>query len=100
MDYHAVNAITVKDRYSSPHIEDLLNSTHGSCWITKLDLAAGYHQIRIAPADRQMMAFASKIWCLRVASYAVWHGERTQPVHADDERHLRTNETQIHRRIT
>jgi hypothetical protein len=51
IDYCAVNAITVKDHYSLPHIEDLLNSMHGSCWFTKLDLAAGYHQIRIATAD-------------------------------------------------
>ena len=60
IDYRAVNAITVKDRYPLPHIEDLLNSMHGSCWFTKLDLAAGYHQIRIATADRQKTAFTTK----------------------------------------
>jgi len=53
IDYRAVNAITIKDRYPLPHIEDLLNSMHGSCWFTKLDLAAAYHPIRIATADRQ-----------------------------------------------
>jgi hypothetical protein len=60
IDYHAVNAITVKDRYPLPHIEDLLNSMHSSCWFTKLDLAAGYHQIRIATADMQKTAFTTK----------------------------------------
>jgi len=60
IDYRAVNAITVKDRYPLPHIEDLLNSMHGSCWFTKLDFAAGYHQIRITTADRQKTAFTSK----------------------------------------
>jgi hypothetical protein len=60
IDYRAVNAITVKDRYPLPHIEDLLNSMHGSCWFTKLDLAAGYHKIRIATADRQKTAFTTK----------------------------------------
>ena len=60
IDYRAVNAITVKDRYPLPHIEDLLNSMHGSCWFTKLDLAAGYHQIRIATADRQKTAFTTE----------------------------------------
>ena len=41
-------------------VEDLLNSMHGSCWFTKLDLAAGYHQIRIATAYRQKTAFSTK----------------------------------------
>jgi len=59
MDYRTVNAITVKDRYPLPHIEDLLNSMHGSCWFTKLDLGAGYYQIRIATADRQKTAFTT-----------------------------------------
>jgi hypothetical protein len=60
IDNRAVNAITVKDRYPLPHIEDLLNSMHGSYWFTKLDLAAGYHQIRIATADREKTPFITK----------------------------------------
>ena len=60
IDYRAVNAITVQDHYPLPHIEDLLNSMHGSCRFTKLDLAAGYHQMRIATADRQKMAFTTE----------------------------------------
>jgi len=99
IEYRAVNAITVKDCYPLPHIEDLLNTMHGSCWFTKLDLAAGYHQIRIATADRQKTALNYKIWFIRVASPAVSPGERTHPVHADDESHFRTNATQIYCRI-
>ena len=60
IDYRAVNAITVKDHYPLPHIKGLLNFMHGSCWFTKLDLAAGYHQICIATADRQKTAFSTK----------------------------------------
>jgi len=40
LEYHTLNAITVKDRYPRPHIEDLPNSMHCFCWFTKLDLAA------------------------------------------------------------
>jgi hypothetical protein len=62
IDYRAVNGvIAFKDRYPLPHIEDLLNSIQGSCWFTQLDLAAGYHQIRIATADRQKTAFTTKL---------------------------------------
>jgi hypothetical protein len=60
IDYRAVTAITVKVPYPLPHIEDLLNSMYGACWFTKLDLVAGYHQIRIATANRQKTAFTTK----------------------------------------
>jgi len=60
IDYCAVNAMTVKDCHPLPHIEDLLNSMHGFYWFTKLDLAAGSHQIRIATADRQRRASTTK----------------------------------------
>ena len=60
MDYCAVNAITVKDRYPLPHIEDLLDSMYSSCWFTKLDLAAAYHQVHITTTDRQKTAFTTQ----------------------------------------
>ena len=60
INYSAVNAITVNDGCPRPHIEDLLHCRHGSCWFTKSDLAAGYHQIRIATANRRKTAFATE----------------------------------------
>jgi len=63
IDYRAVNAITVKDRYPLPLIEYLHNAMPVFCWFTQLDLAAGYHQIRIATADRHKMAFTTE-FCL------------------------------------
>ena len=60
IDYRVVNAITVNDGYPLPHIQDLINSMHSSCWFTKLDLAAGSHQLCIATADRYKMAFTTK----------------------------------------
>jgi len=60
MDHRAVNAITVKDYYPLPHIKDLLNSMHGSCWLTQFDLVTSYHQIRNATADGQKTAFTTK----------------------------------------
>jgi len=60
IDYFAANAISVKDCYSLPHIEDLLNSLHSSCQFTKFDLVTRYIQICIATADRQMRAFTTE----------------------------------------
>lgn len=39
IDYRALNAITKKDRYPLPLIEDQLNSLQGSTCFTSLDLA-------------------------------------------------------------
>jgi len=57
VDYHGLNKITVKDRYPLPYIDVLLDKLHGGWIFTKLDLAIGYHQVRIHPDDCHKMAF-------------------------------------------
>jgi len=47
VDYHGLNAITAKDRYPLPYIEDLLDKLHRVRVFTKLDLASGYHQVQV-----------------------------------------------------
>jgi len=51
VDYRGLNKITAKDRYPLPYIEDLLDKLHGARVFTKLDLASGYHQVRVHPDD-------------------------------------------------
>jgi hypothetical protein len=50
-DYHARNAATVKDRFPIPTVEDMLDELYGASYFTKLDLRAGYHQVRVNPQD-------------------------------------------------
>lgn len=57
MDYRHLNAITVKNRYPLPIIEELLDELAGSRLFTSLDLRAGYHQIRMRPEDEHKTAF-------------------------------------------
>jgi hypothetical protein len=47
VDYHALNEVTIKNKYLLPRIGDLLDQLRGVCVFSKIDLRSGYHQLKI-----------------------------------------------------
>jgi hypothetical protein len=47
VDYHALNEVTVKNKYPLPKIDDLFDQLRGACVFPKIDLRSGYHQLKI-----------------------------------------------------
>lgn len=57
INYRASNTITVKDRFPLPTIDELLKNLGHTTWFSKVDLAQGFHQIRMVESDISKMVF-------------------------------------------
>ena len=63
-DYCALNDVTVKNKYPLPLIDNLFDTLADSRVFSKIDLIAGYNQVRITPGNESKTAF-----CTRYGSY-------------------------------
>ncbi|KAI0992120.1 hypothetical protein K3495_g16066, partial [Podosphaera aphanis] len=60
VDYRALNAITRKNVYPLPRIDDSLRQLLDAKIFTRLDLRGAYNQIRIKPGDEPKTAFRTR----------------------------------------
>jgi hypothetical protein len=59
VDYRKLNAVTKKDVYPLPRIDDILDSLGKSRYFTNLDLASGYWQIEMEEGHKEKTAFTT-----------------------------------------
>jgi hypothetical protein len=60
IDYRLLNAITKKDRYPIPLIEETMANIAGCRIITKLDIWKAFNRIRIATSeDKNLLTFCT-----------------------------------------
>ena len=60
VDYRRLNAITVKDAFPLPRINDCLDAVAGAKLFTSLDLTSSFHQVPIKEEDIPKTAFCTK----------------------------------------
>lgn len=60
VDYRALNAVTQRDRYPLPRVEDCLDRLAGAKVFTKMDLRSGFHQLRVHGDDVAKTSFATR----------------------------------------
>ncbi|MBW0568498.1 hypothetical protein O181_108213, partial [Austropuccinia psidii MF-1] len=58
--YHKLNAVTRKNRYPVPHMNQLLTILNSSTIFSKIDLRGAYNLLRIKEGDEHLTAFRTK----------------------------------------
>ncbi|ODM15561.1 hypothetical protein SI65_09164 [Aspergillus cristatus] len=59
VDYRALNAITVKDRYPLPLTKETLNNLKGMKYFTKIDIISAFNNLRIKKGLKYLTAFCT-----------------------------------------
>ena len=57
VDYRELNKVTIRNKFPFPYIDDLFDQLHGAFVFSQLDLASGFHHLRVAEDSIPLTAF-------------------------------------------
>ena len=60
VDYHALNEVTIKNRYPLPRIDDLFDQLKGAKYFSKIDPRSVYFQLKIRESDIPKTTFVTR----------------------------------------
>lgn len=59
IDFRKLNSISIGDSYPLPNVTDILDQLGKSKYYITLDLAQGYHQVKMHPKHQEKTAFST-----------------------------------------
>lgn len=79
VDYRKLNALTKKDPYLLPLIDEMMARISQARWFTKLDVQQAFHRIRLAKEAEQLTSFRTRYGCYqyRVMPFGLTNGPAT-----------------------
>jgi hypothetical protein len=84
-DYRKANKVCKSGKHQLPRQEELVDELADAVWLTVLDLAAAYHQIRIRRCDRHKTAFQwnGQTYMWNVMPFGIMGAPHVQQMHMD-----------------
>jgi hypothetical protein len=79
VDYRKLNAVTKKDRYPLPLVDELMERLSQAKIFTKLDIRQGFHRIRMSPESEDLTTFRTRYgaYKYRVMPFGLTNGPAT-----------------------
>jgi len=86
VDYRKLNAITEKDRYPLPLLDETLARISKARIFTKLDIRQAFHRVRIDPASEDLTTFRTRYGCYKykVVPFGLTNGPATYQRYMND----------------